>query len=324
MEITRIKTRTWSMLGERRAFGAGIFDLAPEMPKIFVMSGDLKSSSGLDRFVTAYPDKYLSAGIAEQNMVCIASGLASEGKIVFITSFAPFITGRCYDQIRIHLGYMHHNVKIVGLAAGVGLGVQGNSHYGLDDVTLMRAIPNMTIISPADCTEVIKAVYAAYQYDGPVYLRLTGEQNVPVLYKDDYDFQIGRAIPLREGKDITIIAAGTMVYQSLKAADILSQQGISTSVINMHTIKPLDRSIIDKACEDGSKLIVTVEEGTVFGGLGAAVAEYKASKQNSPPQLLLGINDFFPKAGNYSYLLEQCGLNAEKISTSIITRIHSN
>jgi transketolase len=315
MDINRIKIRTWSMLGERRAFGAGVFELAPEMDNIFIMSGDLKSSSGLDRFAASYPDKYLSAGIAEQNMVGIASGLASEGKVLFITSFAPFITGRCYDQVRIHLGYMRHNIKLVGLAAGVGLGVQGNSHYGLDDVTLMRAVPNMTIISPADCTEVIKATYAAYQYDGPVYLRLTGEQNVPTLYKEDYNFQIGKAITMREGSDITIIAAGTMVAQSLKAADMLSQHGIESSVINMHTIKPLDKSVVDKACER-SKLIVTVEEGTVVGGLGAAVAEYKSAMKNSPPLLIIGINDFFPKAGDYPFMLEQCGLNAEKIASA--------
>lgn len=324
MEINRIKIRTWSMLGERRAFGAGMLELASEMKNVFVIAADTKSSSGLDRFAVSYPERYLSAGIAEQNMVGIASGLASEGKVVFITSYSPFITGRCYDQVRIHLGYMQHNIKLVGLAAGVGLGIQGNSHYGLDDVTLMRAVPNMTIISPSDCTEVIKTVYAAYQYDGPVYLRLTGEQNVPILFKEDYDFQIGKAILLREGKDVAIIAAGTMVFQSLKAADILSRQGIEAQVINMHTIKPLDRSIVDKVCEDGSKLIVTVEEGTVSGGLGAAIAEYKAPKKNSPPQLLLGVNDFFPKAGDYPYLLEQCGLNAEKIADSIITKINAN
>jgi transketolase len=323
MEINRIKIRTWSMLGERRTFGAGILELAPELENIFVMSGDLKSSSGLDRFVASYPDKYRSAGIAEQNMVCIASGLASEGKVVFTTSFSPFITGRCYDQIRIHLGYMRHNVKLVGLAAGVGLGVQGNSHYGLDDVSLMRAVPNMAVISPADCTEVVKAIWAAYQYDGPVYLRLTGEQNVPVLYKEDYDFQIGKAITLREGNDIAIIAAGTMVHQSLKAAEILAQQGIGTSVVNMHTIKPLDTAVIDRACAQ-AKLIVTVEEGTVIGGLGSAVAEYKGAKKNTPPQLLLGIKDFFPHAGDYPYMLEQCGLTAEKIADSIAAKLNQN
>jgi len=311
------------MLGERRTFGAGILELAPELENIFVMSGDLKSSSGLDRFVASYPDKYRSAGIAEQNMVCIASGLASEGKVVFITSFSPFITGRCYDQIRIHLGYMRHNVKLVGLAAGVGLGVQGNSHYGLDDVSLMRAVPNMAVISPADCTEVIKAIGAAYQYDGPVYLRLTGEQNVPVLHKEDYDFQIGKAITLREGNDIAIIAAGTMVHQSLKAAEILARQGIGTSVVNMHTIKPLDTAVIDRACEQ-TKLIVTVEEGSVIGGLGSAVAEYKGAKKSAPPQLLLGIKDFFPHAGDYPYMLDQCGLTAEKIAASIAAKLNQN
>ncbi|MDR1584541.1 MAG: transketolase [Prevotellaceae bacterium] len=322
MEINRIKIRTWSMLGERRTFGAGIYELAAELDNLFIMTGDTKSSSGLDRYAAAYPDKYLSAGIAEQNMVCMASGLASEGKVVFITSFSPFITGRCYDQIRIHLGYMQHNVKLVGLAAGIGLGVQGNSHYGLEDVSLMRAIPGMTIVSPADCTEVVKAIQACYLHDGPVYLRLTGEQNVPVLYKEDYDFQIGKAITMREGNDVTIIAAGTMVAQSLRAADLLANQGIEASVINMHTIKPLDKESVDKACEQ-SQLIVTVEEGTVVGGLGAAVSEYKTAKRNAPEQLILGINDFFPHPGTYPYMLEQCGLSSDKIVSSIIDKLNS-
>jgi transketolase len=323
MELNRIQIKTWSMLGERRTFGAAIFEYASEWDNLFVMSGDVKSSSNLDRFAASFPTQYLSAGIAEQNMVCIASGLASEGKVVFAASFSPFITGRCYDQIRIHLGYMEHNVKLVGLAAGIGLGIQGNSHYGLDDIAIMRAIPNMTIVSPADCTEVVKSIYACYHHNGPVYLRLTGESNVPILNNNDYDFQIGKAITMRRGKDITIIATGSMVYQSLQAAKILSEKNnIEALVINMHTIKPLDKTVIDEACEQ-SKLIVTVEEGTVIGGLGAAVAEYVVAKRNAPPQLILGVNDCFPNAGSYLYMLEQCRLNAEGIKDSIINHLNA-
>ena len=190
MEINRINIRTWSMLGARRTFGTVMDAYANVFDKLFVMSGDLASSSGLDRFLHNHPEKFLSAGIAEQNMVGIASGLAAEGYVPFITSFSPFMTGRCYDHIRMHLGYMHHNVKLVGLAAGFGVGIQGNSHFGLDDVALMRAVPGLTIVEPADCTEVAKAVKAIYDYEGPVYLRLIGEAGSPVVNKADYDFEL--------------------------------------------------------------------------------------------------------------------------------------
>jgi transketolase len=322
IEINNIKMRTWSMLGMRRSFGAILSEIAHEMPSLFVMSADLKSSSGLDRFADAYPKQFNSVGIAEQNMICIASGLASEGKVVFITSFSPFITGRPYDQIRTHLAYMRHNVKLVGLGAGIGLGVQGNSHYGLDDISLMRSLPNMVVISPADCRELAKMIYASYDYDGPVYLRLTGEKNVPILFKENYNFQMGKSIIMKEGNDIAIVACGTMVYQSLKAAEILEGNGFSTQVINMHTIKPLDTGKIDLLCKS-VKLLVTAEEASVIGGLGSAVAEYKTTIKNAPPQLLLGIKDCFPKVGDYAYMLEQNDLRYDKMADSILDKINS-
>ena len=320
MEINRVNIRTWSMLGERRTFGACMDLYATEFEKLFVMSGDLMSSSGLERFVRNNPDRFLSPGIAEQNMIGIASGMAANGYVVFVTSFSPFITGRCYDQIRMHLGYMRHNVKLVGLAAGIGVGIQGNSHYGLDDVALMRAVPGMTIISPADCTEVVKATKAVYDFEGPVYLRLVGEQNNPIVNKGDYDFEIGKAITLKEGDDVTIFAAGTMVYQSLQAAKLLEEKGVSVIVVNMHTIKPIDRSAIDKACVS-SKLIVTVEEASVIGGLGAAVSEYLITGSARPELLMIGIDDIFPHAGSYPYMLKQCGLDADSIALRISTKL---
>lgn len=318
MDISRINIRTWSMLGERRTFGAGLAELAKNMDKLFVMTGDLKSSSGLDRFASMYPERFLSIGIAEQNMIGIASGLASDGFVPFVTSFSPFITGRCYDQIRMNLGYMHHNVKLVGLAAGVGIGIQGNSHYGLDDLSIMRAIPGMTIISPADCTEVVKAIEASYNFDGPIYLRLVGEQNTPIVYKSDYDFQIGKSITLMKGEDITIFAAGSMVAQSLKVATQLIEAGISVTVINMHTVKPLDNDALDDAFMH-SKLIVSIEESSVIGGLGSAIAEYSASRRNKVPHIIIGIKDFYPTAGSYQYMLKQCGLDTESIFNRIKT-----
>lgn len=315
MEINRINIRTWSMLGARRTFGTVVDAMASELEHVFILSGDLANSSGLDRFMKNHPEKYLSAGIAEQNMVVVASGMAVNGFKPFITSFSPFITGRCYDQIRMHLGYMHHNVKLVGLAAGLGVGIQGNSHFGLDDVALMRAVPGMTIVEPADCTEVVKSIKAVYDYDGPVYLRLVGEAGTPVVNTHDYEFEIGKAISLRDGADVAIISSGTMVYQSLMAAKSLSSDGVECKVINMHTIKPIDKCMLDSIIN--YKLVVVVEEASVIGGLGSAVAEYFVSKKNSPRTIILGVNDCFPLAGSYKYMLAQNGLDAVHIAATI-------
>ena len=321
MEINRINIRTWSMLGARRTFGTVMDVYANEFDKLFVMSGDLASSSRLDRFLQNHPEKFLSAGIAEQNMVGIASGLAADGFVPFVTSFSPFMTGRCYDQIRMNLGYMHHNVKLVGLAAGIGVGIQGNSHYGLDDVALMRVIPGMMIVEPADCTEVAKAVKAVYEYDGPVYLRLVGEAGSPIVNKEDYNFELGRAITMREGEDVAIVCAGTMVYQSLQAAKTLEEYGVGCKVINMHTIKPIDKDALDSIRE--YKLLVCIEESNIIGGLGSAVAEYMASKSNCPRIKIMGINDCFPHAGTYKFMLNQLGLEAIHIAESIKKELNS-
>lgn len=318
MEINRINIRTWSMLGARRTFGTVMDQYAAEFDRVFVMSGDLLSSSGLDRFVKNHPDKFKSVGIAEQNMVGIASGLAANGIVPFVTSFSPFITGRCYDQIRMHCGYMHHNVKLVGLAAGIGVGIQGNSHYGLDDVALMRAIPGLAIIEPADSTEVAKAVKAVYEYDGPVYLRLVGEAGTPIVNKSDYEFEIGKSIVLREGDDVTIVASGTMVYQSLQASKILSEKGIECAVINMHTIKPLDKCALSQI---KTKLVVVLQEANIIGGLGSAVAEYFASSDNRCQLMIMGIEDCFPHAGTYKYMLANLGLDSEHIAMRILEKL---
>jgi len=315
MEINRINIRTWSMLGARRTFGTVMDIYANEFDKLFVMSGDLASSSGLDRFLKNHPEKFLSAGIAEQNMVGIASGLAADGFVPFITSFSPFVTGRCYDQIRMHLGYMHHNVKLVGLAAGIGVGIQGNSHFGLDDVALMRAVPGMMIVEPADCTEVAKAIKAVYDYEGPIYLRLVGEAGSPIVNKADYEFELGKAITMREGNDVAIVCAGTMVFQSLQAAKQLAEDGIECKVINMHTIKPIDKDALESI--RGYKMIICIEETNVIGGIGSAVAEYLASKPNSPAVKIYGINDCFPHAGTYKFMLDKLGLDAPHIANRI-------
>ena len=211
------------------------------------------------------------------------------------------------------------NVKAVALGSGVAMSFLGNSHYGIEDASIMRSIPNLTVVSPADCGEIVKTVFAAAEYEGPMYIRLTGEANVPIVYKEDYNFEIGKAITLCEGSEITIIANGTMVYESLEAAKLLELDGLSATVVNMHTIKPLDTSIIDKAVAS-SKLIVSVEEHSVIGGLGGTIAEYKTTLGNAPPQLILGLPDKFGKVGEHRYLLEKYGLTAKDIANRIFKK----
>lgn len=318
MEINAANAKMWSRLGSRAVYGQAILALADHCENLIVMSADLGNSSGLDRFKSAHPDKFLNVGIAEQNLIGVAAGVAKEGFVVFASSFAPFISMRACEQVRMDLAYMNLNVKAVAIGSGLSMGFLGNSHFGLEDAAVMRAIPGMTIVSPADCSEIVKTVFAAASFEGPMYIRLTGGPGNPVVYSEDYDFKIGRADRLRDGDDVTLIACGTMVHESLRAAELLSEDGLSVGVINMHTIKPLDETSLRQAFE-GSKLIVTIEEHSVIGGLGSAVAEYKASFRNSPPQILLGLPDAFGKTGEYAYMLEKYGLTSGSIAESVRT-----
>ena len=294
-----------------------ISELAKERDEFFVMSADLGNSSGLAKFQGQFPNRFINLGIAEQNMVGVAGGMAKDGTPIFATSFAPFIAMRACEQVRMNMGYMQLNIKAVALGAGLIMAQLGNSHFGLEDVAVMCVIQNIAVVSPTDCVEIVKAVSSIADYKGPVYLRLTGGINNPIVYSADYDFTIGQAITLREGTDVAIVAAGTMVHQSLMAADVLAAQGITATVIDMHTIKPLDTAAIDSLL--AHKLIATVEEHSVIGGLGSAVAEYLAPLKQRPPQLIIGINDTYPHTGSYEYLLKECGLTAEQIADKIKT-----
>lgn len=316
LELTPSSARQWSRLGSRGVFGQAILALAESTPELMVLSADLGNSSGLDRFRKTFPSQFVNVGIAEQNLIGVAAGMAKEHFTVFATSFAPFLAMRASEQIRMNLGYMNLPVKAVAIGSGVSMAYLGNSHYGIEDAAVMRSIPNLTVVSPADCGEIVKCVFAAAKFDGPMYIRLTGAPNNPVVYSEDYEFEIGKAITLRDGKDVAIIANGTMVHESLEAATLLEAQGISASVINMHTIKPLDTAAIDSVLAWAS-LIVTVEEHSVIGGLGSAVAEYKSAKRNAPPQLILGLPDAFGATGEYRYLLEKYGLVGSKIAVAV-------
>lgn len=305
------------MFGCRNAFGTVLTELAKENESIFAMTADFTKSTGLQKYSELFPERYLSAGIAEQHMIGLASGLATEGYQVFACSFASFIATRCYEQVKLNLGYMQQNVKIVGIAAGLGVSHQGNTHYGLDDVSLMTTIPNMTVIVPADVAEVAKATEELSKMQGPAYLRVIGEGVVPMVYQDDYAFEIGKGIVLREGTDVLIVANGTMVAKSMAAAEQLAEQGVSAQVINMHTVKPLDTELLAQAVK-GKRLVVTIEEGFVHGGLGSAVGEWMMAQGQMPKLIRMGVEDKFPHAGSYEYLLEQCGLTTEQIVEKII------
>lgn len=317
IEITRAKAKLWSRLGARATFGQAILEMAKQRDDFYVLSADLCQSSGLVRFREECPDRFINAGIAEQNMIGLAAGLAKDGTNVFASSFAPFVTMRACEQVRMDMGYMQFNIKTVGLGSGLIMSQLGNSHYGIEDSSVMRSIPGMTVIEPCDGVEIMKAVEALCDFDKPAYLRLTGGPGIPIVYENDFDFRIGKASRIREGKDIAIIATGTMVYYANQSAGILAEKGIDASVIDMHTIKPLDTGSIN--AELGKKLIVTVEEATVVGGLGSAVAEYLTPKKTKPSQLMLGIKDCFPHAGSYQYLLENCRLTGPQIAEDIIS-----
>jgi transketolase len=309
--------KVWSTIGSRATFGIAALELAKDFENLMLLTCDVSTSAGLDRYRKTFPDKYLDLGIAEQNMMGVAAGFASEGYDVITTTFAPFQTIRCCEQIKVNFGYMKHKVCMVGIASGLSLGALGYTHCCIEDVGILRTIPGITIISPADSFETVKALEAAIKLNGPAYIRLTGASNNPIVYKKDYEFQIGKSIELSEGEDVTIFCTGSMVNQSLLAAEILKEQNVSCSVINMHTIKPLDTEAITKACLK-SKLIVSVEEHNIIGGLGSAVAEFKSQIQSSPKLLRIGIDDYYSKGGSYKFLLEKHGLTPASISNNIL------
>ena len=322
MKITGKENKQWSRLGSRATYGQAILMLAEHLDNLMVLSADLGNSSGLDRFKTTYTDKFLNIGIAEQNMIGVAAGLAKEGYVVFASSFAPFISMRAAEQVRMNMGYMNLNIKAVAIGSGVSMSFLGNSHFGLEDAAIMRSIPNITVVNPADCAEIVKTVFAAARYPHPMYIRLTGAVGFPVVYEDDYDFEIGKAVEIKSGTDISIIATGSMVYESLEAAKILQEEGVSVSVLNMHTIKPLDTTALDNLVKK-RKTIFTIEEHSITGGLGSAVAEYVSSIPNSPVVNRIGLPDEFVITAEYRYILEKYGLVGSQIAKTIKEKINN-
>ncbi len=293
----------------REAYGAGLVELGAEYDNLVVLDADLAAATKTGGFKKAYPDRFFDCGIAEGNMMSIAAGLATTGKIVFASSFAMFAAGRAFEQVRNSIGYPHLNVKIGATHAGISVGEDGATHQCCEDIALMRTIPGMTILNPADGREAVAAMRAAVEMQGPVYMRF-GRLAVPVVTPDE-PFVIGKGQTLREGTDVTIIATGLMVNEALIAADTLAEQGISARVINMATIKPIDRDIIIKAAAE-TGAIVTAEEHSVIGGLGSAVAEVVAETK-PVPVVRVGVEDTFGQSGPAVELLKVYGLSAENV-----------
>lgn len=320
MEITSKNIRFLMRMGIRGTYGQAITEFAEQNVDFFATTADLARSSGYDRLKANYSEKFFDCGISEQNMVGMAAGIARTGTPVFMSTFAPFASLRCADQVKNYMGYMGMNLKMVALDSGFTMPTMGSSHYGLEDIAVLRAIPNIVIVSPADALETYFAVYAALEHQGPIYIRLTGSSNPQMIYRDeDYSFEIGKAIRILEGNDVAIIACGSIVANAMEASELLREKGIECSVIDMHTIRPLDEKTIDGLLSH--RLIVTVEEHNTRGGLGGAVAEYLAPKIVKPPHLLIGVGDFIPHAGDYSYVLRQCGLMPEQIANSIENKL---
>lgn len=320
IEINPTNTRIWSRLGPSGAVGTAAMEIGENQPEALMLTADLCFFSGLERFKEKFPDKMYNFGIAEQNMIGAAGGLAKEGFIPFVSTYASFCSSRCADQVRVNMSYMKLPIKMIGLTAGYGAGILGATHMSVEDIAFMRSLPNIIVLSPADCTEIIKCMIAVSKTEDPTYIRLSGPVNTPIIYKKDYDFEIGKSIKLKEGKDICFIATGSMVSQTLKATEILEEKGISCSVINMHTIKPLDQDAIVNASSK-HMLIVTVEEHSIYGGLGSAVSEVLAKEYNHAPLEIIGIKDLFVKPGDYQFQIEQSGLTAKQIAERIKDRM---
>ena len=317
MKVTSGNIRAWERLGQKgTVFNYGLIDLAAEKDDIRVLCADLSYLSGMDKFIRKYPDKFLQVGIAEQNMMGIAAGLAMEGELVIASTYCSFIAVRSLEQIRQNLSNTKANVKIIGTFAGVVSAKSGVSHWATEDLAIMRALPNKTVLSPADSTEAYKAFNAACELDGPVYIRLSGSANCPIVYESDYDFKIGKIVKLMEGNSAAILSTGLMVKESLLAAELLKEKGIDCAVYNVHTIKPLDRESLREIFSKYS-LIVTVEEHNIVGGMGSAVAEFKSTLDNTPRQVFLGFNDCFTEAGSQKYIWSLAGISHEEIAKRI-------
>ena len=309
--MSEVNNKPVQKIATREAYGKALAEFGAQYPNLVVLDADLANATKTNTFQKAFHERHIDCGIAECDMMGIAAGLSTVGKIPFASSFAMFAAGRAYEQVRNSIGYPHLNVKIGATHAGITVGEDGASHQCLEDIALMRVIPGMVVINPCDAVEARAAVQAALEYVGPVYLRF-GRAAVPVINdNDNYKFEIGKGVLLREGTDVTIVATGICVPEALEAAEKLAADGISAEVINIHTIKPLDEELIIKSAKKTGK-VVTAEEHSIIGGLGGAVCEVLSEKAPTPV-CRIGMNDIFGESGSAGALVAKYGLDAEGI-----------
>ena len=301
-------------IATRESYGNALVELGREHSDVVVLDADLAGATKTSTFKKEFPDRHFDCGIAEGNMMAVAAGIASMGMVPFASTFAMFAAGRAFEQVRNSIGYPHLNVKIGATHGGISVGEDGASHQCCEDFALMRSIPGMTVICPADDVEARAAVKAAYEFEGPVYLRF-GRSGVPVFHDEDFKFEIGKGEVLQDGNDIAIIATGIMVGEAMKAGEELRAEGINARVINLSTIKPLDEELILKAAEECGK-IVTCEEHSIIGGLGEAVSSLLSEKLPTPVRRI-GVNDEFGHSGPAADLLKDFGLSAENIVATV-------
>lgn len=316
-----MKWRLGERVETRNAYGEALLELGRQRQDVAVLDSDLQRSNKTYDFGQAHPERFFDLGIAEADMVCTAAGMAATGMTVFATSFAMFVPGRAYDQIRLQLSYAQENVKIVGVSAGLTQGPDGATHQSLDDIALTRILPGMTVLVPADATEAYQAVLAAAEIATPVYIRL-GRYPTPVIFGEDYRFEIGAIPGMRQGADLTIFATGIMTALALETCEILAESGCEAAVLNVSTIKPLDqKAILDAAV--GKELCVTMEEHWISGGLGSAVAETLAEVPGTPPLLRIGVRDQFGQSATADELLEHYGLTPSRMAETILETLPS-
>ena len=306
-------------IATRDSYGNALVELGNEHNDFIVLDADLAAATKTGMFKKAFPERFYDCGIAEQNMISIAAGIAATGKKVFASSFAMFAAGRAFEQVRNSVAYPKLPVIIGATHAGISVGEDGATHQCCEDIALMRTIPGMTVLSPSDDTEAKLAVKAAYNHDGPVYIRF-GRLAVPVIFDENYKFEIGKGVTLKDGDDITVIATGIMVPTALEAYETLKEKGINARIINMPTIKPIDRDIIVKAAKETGK-ILTVEEHSVIGGLGSAVCDV-VCEESPVPVVKIGVNDEFGCSGPAVDLLKQFGLSAENIVDTVLKMLN--
>jgi transketolase len=309
------------MKAMRDIWGQALVDEANHDPRIVVLDGDLGNSTKADKFAAAHPDRFLQMGIAEQNLVGVAAGLASLGYIPWTSTFAVFLTHRAADPIRMLVAQSHANVKIAGSYAGLLIGAVGKTHLDIEDLAIMRAMPDMTVLAPADAFELLSVIKWANAYDGPIYLRLTRDPG-PDIFGPDYEFELGRVRILRRGSRVALVSTGPQTVRTLAAAELLAAQGLDPTVLHLPTIKPVDEAGLLAALE-GHELVVTTEEHTVLGGLGGLVAEILTAAGPSPAVERIGIDDTWGESADNAYLLEKHGLSAERISDRTLLRLSS-